>query len=195
MSGALLAFNPEAEGTGGSRLLFGVTLPPRPRPRRISTLEEMDLASQFLESRAGDHTTALLAHIIRRAGAVLGRPVSPTTETALLRRLTQSAAVVRRAIRSGEEVGYPMSAEAIFGAELEGLSPEDREFEGARRFVRFAEEMARAAVSAALNAGPAAAAELAERFAAHRLAPGLGRAIAGPAIGFRVRRLSRRDYF
>jgi hypothetical protein len=192
MSGALLAFNPEAEGTGGTRLLFGVTLAPRPSVRRISSLEELDLASHFLEARAKDRMAVLLAHIIRRASAMLGRPIPLGVEAALLRKLAQSAAVVHSALRPSDGTsGYPMSAEAIFGAELEGLSPEDREFEAARCFVRFAEEVARAAATAAPGVDPGAAAERAERLAARRLAPGLARAIATLPVGFRARRLMR----
>lgn len=195
MSGALLAFNPEAEGTGGTRLLFGVTLAPRPSVRRISSLEEMDLASHFLEARAEDRMAVLLAHIIRRTGAMLGRPVPPAIETALLGKLEPSAALVHSALRPRAGTsGYRMSAEAIFGAELEGLSPEDREFEAARRFVRFAEEVARAAATTAPGVNPDAAAERAERIAAQRLAPGLARAIATLPVGFRARRLMRRGH-
>ena len=46
------------------------------------------------------------------------------------------------------------SAERIFGAELEGLSGEDQEFETARLFVRFALEAARAAARAPPRAQP-----------------------------------------
>ena len=192
MNGALLAFNPEAEGTGGARLLFGVTLAPRTSIRWISPLEELDLASHFLEARAKDRMAVLLAHIIRRAGTIVGRPVSPAIEAALLRKLAQSAAVVHSALRLRDSAaGYPMSAGAIFGAELEGLSAEDREFEAARRFVRFAEEVAGAAARAAPGVNPGATAERAERLAARRLAPGLARAVATLPIGFRARRPMR----
>jgi hypothetical protein len=88
---------------------------------------------------------------------------------------------VRGALASGViGTGSPRSPEAIFGAELEGLSPEDQEFETARQFVRFAEEMARVAVHTAPDAAPGIVTSRAEQLAAHRLAPGLTRAIASP---------------
>jgi hypothetical protein len=58
------------------------------------------------------------------------------------------------------------------GLELEGLSQEDREFEAARRFVRFASEAVKNA-AATDAADPVAAAQSATAAAARRFAPGL----------------------
>jgi hypothetical protein len=79
-------------------------------------------------------------------------------------------------------------AARVFGLELEGLSPEDKEFELAQRFVRFADAAAAAALSnaaqlaatppAQLRARAHALAQAAMVPAARRYAPGLLRCCA-----------------
>jgi hypothetical protein len=59
------------------------------------------------------------------------------------------------------------------GLELEGLSQEDREFEAARQFVRFAGETVKNALEAPPNTNPFAAAKTAAVEAAREHAPGL----------------------
>ena len=146
MSRALLAFNPEAYGSGGDRLLFGVAAPTVARPSRLSALEELNLATRFLEAQPGVETVALLRSVIQRSGTSRDRTIDPQVVEPLLNRLARSAAIVRNALRSSEAAtGSPVSPEAIFGTELEGLSPEDRELETALRFVRMASEMTRIA--------------------------------------------------
>jgi hypothetical protein len=91
----------------------------------------------------------------------------------------------------GERIGK--GAGTIFGLELESLSNEDREFEVAKAFVRFASEAAKRAAQAqarAKNCGPPqAVAKAAATVAAQRFAPGLlGKAVpvapgAGAASG------------
>jgi hypothetical protein len=74
----------------------------------------------------------------------------------------------------GAPIGSKLASVAgsAFGLELEGLSPEDREFEAARQFVRFAGE---AAQNAALSDSPdpVEGAQAATAAAARRFAPGL----------------------
>ena len=71
----------------------------------------------------------------------------------------------------GSRVGN--AAADLFGLELEGLSSEDREFEVARSFVRFADAACRNAASAPPNAPPQAVAQAALTAAARQHAPGL----------------------
>jgi hypothetical protein len=66
--------------------------------------------------------------------------------------------------------------------ELEGLNPEDREFEMARRFVRLAGTAAQQAAQAPPNTDPAAAARAAVMAAAQQQAPGLRIETGGPAL-------------
>jgi hypothetical protein len=188
MSRALLAFNPEAHPTGGERLLFGVSVPPVPRRSGLPPLEVLNLASQFLEARSATEMAALLRYTIHRATG-LGRVLDPRVVGWLLHRLTRAATTVRDSLQSDAAgAGSPTSPEAIFGAELEGLSPEDREFEAARRFVEFADELARVAARTAINAAPEIVAAHAERITACRFAPGLSEALRHSPLGFRVRR-------
>ena len=81
----------------------------------------------------------------------------------------------------------------ITGAELEGLSDEDKEFETARAFVRFAMEAGRLAAKAPSTQPPAAIATAAARVAARLHAPGLDFVQLAP--GFRARRAIRRQSF
>lgn len=62
---------------------------------------------------------------------------------------------------------------SMFGLELEGLSPQDQEFEAARSFVRFANEAAQLAANAPPNAPPQQIAKAAVVEAAQKHAPGL----------------------
>ena len=178
MSHALLAFRPEAHGSDGDNLLFGVSVP-KPMPARgLSPLEQLNLASLFLESQPAPDGR-LLEHIIRRASTAHGQPVQPRIAASLLPRLMRAAALVHDALRSGDASKYPLSAEGIFGTELEGLSPEDQEFESARRFVQFADELTRIAARGAPTASPHLLASQADA-KQPGLAPGLARAL-GPS--------------
>src|SRR5215472_7629614 len=120
MSRALLAFNPEAYGSGGDRLLFGVAAPIAPRPSGLSALEELNLATQFLEAQPGIETVSLLSSIIHRSGKSREGTIDPEVVRPLLNRLARSAVIVRNALRSSETAtGSPISPEGLFGTELE----------------------------------------------------------------------------
>jgi len=184
MIGALVAFNPETHRMGGDTLLFGVTVPASPPPSDFSAIEELDLASHFLEAGRGPGIARLLRFIVWRARKGRGPGINPALENALVSRLSRAATLVRDALRPIAATRRPnLSPDSIFGAELEGLSPEDRELEVARRFVRFANAMSRAAMAAGATAAPDAAALRAERLTANRLAPGLARVLAAQTTG------------
>ncbi|MBJ7309181.1 hypothetical protein H7U20_03080, partial [Rugamonas sp. CCM 8940] len=80
---------------------------------------------------------------------------------------------------AAEPAGGDLKSRAarVFGIELEGLSPEDKEFEVAQRFVRFACDAARGALGGA-GATSEAATQAALWRAARRHAPGLLRCAA-----------------
>jgi hypothetical protein len=192
MSRALLEFNPESHGIGGDTLLFGVAIPTaRPRSGH-SELEELDLASKLLEARTKSQLVALLRHITDRSSAVAGRRIDPRAQALLLNRLARAAVIVRAGLQSDRPTaGLLASPEVIFGTELEGLSPEDQEFEIARRFVRLTFAASQHAALAARGAAPDVIASNAERLAARRLAPGLLRVLGPPPVGFHARHRAR----
>jgi hypothetical protein len=68
-------------------------------------------------------------------------------------------------------------------AELEGLNPDDREFEMAQRLVRLAGTAAEQAAMAQPNADPLAAAKAAVMTAAQQQLPGVLQGTTSPALG------------
>jgi hypothetical protein len=111
-----------------------------------------------------------LEHVLRRAAdARLDAPL-----VAELAALLQGAAlrVLPPPQAFGRRPGALAQASRFFDVELEGLSPEDREFEIARRFVLLAVEAAHQAARAPRPQPPHAAARRAAARAARRFAPG-----------------------
>ncbi len=115
-------------------------------------------ASSFLKSGAGKALGGVLKNVAKKAlpiaGRVLGNAVLPGV---------------------GGMIGGALgnAASGLFELELEGLSQEDREFETARAFVKFAGNAARQAASSPQNRPAADIARNAVSNAARRYAPGL----------------------
>jgi hypothetical protein len=146
--------------------------------------EEMEAASELLAIKDEQDLDLFLGKLIRRVGRGLGKVIrSPAFKAigGVLKGVAKTALpIAGRAF--GAFVGGPVGATiggklasiagSALGLELEGLSQEDREFEAARRFVRFASEAVKnAAVSDV--ADPIIAAHSATVAAARRFAPGL----------------------
>ncbi|WP_338761511.1 hypothetical protein [Massilia sp. METH4] len=138
---------------------------------------EMDFAARLLEAADADELKPVLADIVAAAGD--GR--QPALRTPMLRVLEHAARMVFPIDASRAPADLKRKAAAVFGLELEGLSPEDKEFEVARRFVRLAADAARQAMSRAGGQPAGAAVQRALRQAARRNAPGLLRHGAAPA--------------
>jgi hypothetical protein len=183
MSRALLEFNPDVQSHSGDVLLFGIALPQPIHVPGLSALEELNLASHFLEAHSAPALASLIEYVVSRAGTEGGRPIGPRASAALWERLTRAAAVIRHALRPDIVGGSALSAEAIFGSEFEGLSPEDQEFETAHRFIRLASEMSRAVACRGRGVPPDLLAAQAEC----RFAPGLARALALLTARFNTR--------
>ena len=143
--------------------------------------DEMELAAGLLEVANEAGLDRFLGDLIDRAGQAIGR-AAPTAVRGTLGTMLSSAAkrtlpIVGRALgqKVGGAAGAAVGAQVVdaaakyFGLELEGLSPEDQEFEATRRFIRFAGEAAKNAVEAPTAMPPAAAMARAAR----RYAPGL----------------------
>jgi len=194
VSTRLLDYNPETEGAEGDVLLFGVSAHRGPA-RPANEFEELELASAFLDAANTGQLTAIARHLIGRGSAIAGRPLAPRVAQLLEPRLVQAGRAIRKLMAppAGRADAFDTTPamERLTGAELEGLSTEDQEFETARTFVRFALEAARTAAKAPAHHSPAAIAAAAERAAARRFAPGLY-----PHRGFRARRtVHRRSQF
>jgi hypothetical protein len=165
-------FDQEDYGTGEAEVVFDEGM-------------EMELADELLTVASEAELDQFLGNLIRRAGSTLGRFVRSPVGQALGGILKGAA---RRALpivggALGGAIGGPAggamgsrlasAAGQVFGLELEGLSPEDQEFEVARRFVRFAGSAVRRAAAAPRNLPALAAARSAATAAARRHAPGL----------------------
>lgn len=160
----------------------------------LGEAEEMELASEFLEITNEQELDQFLGKMIRRVGRGIRKVVRSPLGRALggmLRPLAKAALPIAGRVVGGMFGGpagamlggklAPMAGR-LFGLELEGLSGEDREFEVARRFVRFGSRMARTALAAPPHIHPTAATRTAFRATARRFAPGL---LAGVPRGAR----------
>lgn len=143
---------------------------------------DMTYGAELLAAR-GAGMDAVLADLVGEVAADGARLLRSSRGQALLALLQRAARTVFP-MRAGD---LKQKAAEVFGMELEGLSPEDKEFELARHFVRFARDAIRGADQ------PHTAVEAALAQAARRHAPGLlQRAAATPAHSGRWQRQGNR---
>jgi hypothetical protein len=146
--------------------------------------EEMELAADLLEVTGEEELDQFLGRLLRRVEQTgrrgLRSPVGGLLRGALgrLARGLPLAGMVAGTFLGGPAGGalggrLASAVGQMFGAELEGLSPEDQEFESARRFVRFASSAGRRAGRMSPRFDPRVAARAALFAAARRHAPGL----------------------
>jgi hypothetical protein len=153
--------------------------------------EQMELASEMLEITNEAELDRFLGGLIKRAGRAVGKFVGSPTGQALGGILKGAARQALPTIGSaiggyfGGSTGAQLGGQAasaaglLFGLELEGLTPEDQEFEVARRYVRFAGEAVKNAALAPTSQDPRLAANAAAVAAAQTRAPGLLQAPPG----------------
>jgi hypothetical protein len=150
----------------------------------LDATEEFSLAAELLEVNHEAKLDRFLFKLISRAGADGRRLARSPVARVLVGQLRQAACMILRpihlSVRALPGLAAPVwrpdprlvsEAGGMFGLELEGLSPEDKEFALARQFVRFASEAVRSA--SRLEGEPRAVANTAVRRAARRFAPGL----------------------
>ena len=156
----------------------------------FSDADEMELAAELLATSDEQELDQFIGKLIGQAGEAAGKAVKGKTGSKLggflkgaLKKVLPTVAGAAGTLFGGPVGGMAASklasaAGKAFGLELEGLSPEDQEFEAARRFVRFAGEAAKQAgrVAAAID-DPQAAAKKALTTAAKKFAPGLLRPV------------------
>jgi len=188
-SNPLTDYSPQMEFYGGPGRRF-------PRTRGVlSDGEEMELASEFLEVANEDELEQFLDDLIGGIGSTLGKIVNSPIGKAVggvLKNVAKTALPIAGGAL-GTFVGGPIGgmigsnlasvAGSALGLELEGLSPEDREFEATKQFIRFAGQTVANALEAELHAGPSAdpeaLAHAAAVEAARVYAPGLMDIVGG----------------
>lgn len=154
----------------------------------FSESEEMELASELLSLGSEAEMDQFLGKLFRKVGRTFKKIVRSPIGRALggvLKGIAKKALpIAGGALGSfipipgvGTAVGTALGSAAgkMFGLELEGLSPEDQEFEVARRFVRLAGDAAKVAAAAPTSANPQLVANRATAIAAQKHAPGLAR--------------------
>jgi hypothetical protein len=151
----------------------------------FSEADEMELAAELLEVSNESELDQFIGKLLSNAGRAIGRAVrSPVGRQigGMLRGVARQALpMVGSALGNlalpgvGGAIGGRLASAAgsAFGLELEGLSPEDQQFEIARRVVRLGGEAVQQAALAPANAPPQAVARTAVLAAAQRHAPGL----------------------
>jgi hypothetical protein len=166
------AFDPSAERQFAPGIVF-------------SDDEELELASELLELQNEEELDHFLADLVGKvAGAIGGIVKSPIGRAigGALKSVAKTALPIAGGALGGM-VGGPIGsmlgsnlasmAGGALGLELEGLSPEDGEFQAARQFCRFAAAAVSNALQTPANVDPAAAAHYAAVEAARVHAPGL----------------------
>jgi hypothetical protein len=147
--------------------------------------QEVQLAGELLEIRDETELDRFLGNLLStavRAGRSFlasdtGRALGGVLKSAAKQALPQIGRVIGNAVAPGVggQFGSRLASAAgsRLGLETEGLSAEDRQFEAARAFVRFADTAARTAARAPAGAPAPSVAVRAATAAASRHLPGL----------------------
>jgi hypothetical protein len=181
----LTDYSPQMEFSGGSGGRHHHRRYSNPTPQVLSDSQEMELAAEFLDVANEEELEQFLGDLIGGIGSTLGKIVNSPIGKAVggvLKDVAKTALPIAGGAL-GTFVGGPIGgmigsnlasmAGSALGLELEGLSPEDREFEATRQFVRFAGQTVANALEAAPYADPEAVAHAAAVEAARVHAPGL----------------------
>jgi hypothetical protein len=162
----------------------------------FSEAETMELAGEMLEITTEAELDRFLGDLISKAGQAVGTFVRSPVGQAVggwLKGAAKSALPLAGGALGGF-VGGPLGAKIgsglasmagnALGLEAE-MSQEDREFEGAKSFVKMAADAVKSAVAAAPGANPVEVAKAAVKAAVNKHAPGLlgGAAVPGLIAG------------
>jgi hypothetical protein len=160
----------------------------------FGTQDELDLASGLLETHDESGLENFLARMLQRARAATRARLDSGAIQPLAALLKRTAlklglpdlnrlrlAAVKSPRLAAQIPGVLARAGRLFGIELEGLSPEDQEFEIARRFVRLGGESLRQLAARNGVDSPDATASFARAARTH--APGLLKQPSGRAAG------------
>lgn len=152
----------------------------------ISESDEINLASELLGVSEDAELDQFLGNVFKKIGGfakkIVNSPIGRTIGGALKGIAKKALPMVGGALGSfipipgvGTALGTALGGAAsnLFEVPLEGETPEDQEFNLARRFVRLAGATAKAASNLPANMDPRAAAKTALTSAARKHAPGL----------------------
>lgn len=176
MQNPLAEYNPEMEMFESEQFEWsGETM-----DEVIGEGELMELATELLEVRDEQELDRFLGDVFKKVKAAAGSPAGKAVGGMLKGVLKKALPIAGKVAGSffggpvGATIGGKLGSMAgnLFELELEGLSQEDREFEAAKQFVRFASEAVKNAASVP-GSNPVAIARSAVASAAQRHAPGL----------------------
>ncbi|HZQ51493.1 MAG TPA: hypothetical protein VFB14_04800 [Bryobacteraceae bacterium] len=179
-SNPLTEYSPQMEGFEYSEFDFAGSA-----PGPFSAHEEMELAAELLDAANEQELDQFLGDLISKAGKAISNFAHSSVGQAIGGVLKKAAKVALPIAGGalgtflggpvGSAIGSSLANVAgnALGLELEGLSPEDREFEAARQFIRFAGQAAKNAADAPAGGDPQATAHKAALDAARIYAPGL----------------------
>ncbi len=169
----------------------------------LNEAEETELASELLEVTNEAELDRFLGKLLSRAARAvgsavrspIGRAVGGVLKGVAKKALPLAGGALGGAIGGplGAKIGSGLASAAgsALGLEGEMLEQEDREFEGAKQFVRLGADTVKQAAATPPGADPRAAAQNAAIAAAGKHAPGLlggaARAMPGAMPGFRGR--------
>jgi hypothetical protein len=151
----------------------------------FSEAEEMDLAAELLGIQSEEELDLFFGSLFKKIGRVLGKVIKSPVGRVLggvLKKVAKTALPMAGRVvggmfggPAGSMIGGQLGSAAgrIFGLELEGMAPEEAEFEVARRVVRLAAASAKNAAVAPDLMDPQRVAKMAIAQAARRVAPGL----------------------
>ncbi|HEX2077423.1 MAG TPA: hypothetical protein VHG08_06925 [Longimicrobium sp.] len=161
-------------------------------------VEEMELAAELLGLQSEEEMEEFLGKLIKKAGGAIkkfassgvGKALGGVLKTVAKKALPIAGAALGNMVLPGVGgmIGSKLASAGgkLFGLELEGMSPQDQEFEIARRFVRLSGEAARQAARMPMRGSPMNTAKDAVLAAAQMHAPGLSGGPSGE-MGYRRR--------
>lgn len=141
----------------------------------FSDTAELQDAAELLDINSETELDQFLGRLIKRAARATGRLIRSDAGRALggMLRATTKKALPALGKAVATTTDSTTDADRLFGLELEGMSPEDKEFETARRVVRLANAAATKLSALPTGTAPRSAAKTALVSAARRHAPGL----------------------
>jgi hypothetical protein len=178
----LTDYSPQMEFSDGDT---GRRFKRKRHPGVLNEADEMELAAEFLNVADEAELEQFLDDLINGIGSTLGKVVNSPIGQAVggvLKNVAKTALPIAGGAL-GTFVGGPVGgiigsnlasiAGSALGLELEGLSPEDQEFEATKQFIRFAGQTVANALQAEPCADPESVAHAAAVEAARVHAPGL----------------------